>query len=143
MLNLQRLLELAGLVEDLPPARPDTLSREEALRIFARYGEPVLSGDDPKVAWKKLARVYHEAGSRPDPQAWSWINRAYGVLKSQKAPAAMQGFTNFDAQDAEPYEVWGWDGRFLMPGYKIEATPAQFGEVVTTSPYWAGVASIL
>lgn len=65
MLDLHRLLELAGLVEDLPTTRENT--HQEALRSFARDGQPVLHGDDACTAWLKLLGIY-EGGSRPDPQ---------------------------------------------------------------------------
>src|ERR1044072_1584978 len=123
MLTLARLLELAGLREDI-------MSRDQALRIFSHFGQPVFNDDDPRTAWINLQRKYHEGGREPNPEALTLINRAYGILKSASSKRGPQQAAPVYSDTAR-YEVYGWDGRALIPGYVIEATPEQFGEIVT------------
>lgn len=79
MLNLHRLLELAGR----PLREDDTMSVEDAEAVFRRVGEAVLHRDDKAAlrrSWIRLQRKYHEAGATPNPELMAMINSAYHVL---------------------------------------------------------------
>lgn len=128
MVTLRRLLELAGLLEDLPPVH-DNLPVETAKRLFASEGEPVDLTDTGSLhrAWLRLQRKYHEVGTTPDSERLARINRAYDVIKR----ATGEPMISRAASDEQPAEsaqttVWAWDGRLFTKGMTVKVTPSSY-----------------
>jgi hypothetical protein len=112
----------------------EDMTRARAIALFADEGYPVksLSDDGLHEAWINLQRKYHEGGRSPDPQKAQMINVAYDILKREPLSGNDDVHEDVDADlPLVEYTVWGWDGEYLLPGFRIECTTRQFDKVIT------------
>jgi hypothetical protein len=112
----------------------EAMTRASAVALFADEGYPAksLSEDGLHQAWINIQRIYHEGGRSPDPQKAQMINMAYDILKREP----LSGDDDVpEAPDPDlpldEYTVWGWDGEYLTPGFRVECTIRQFNKVIT------------
>ena len=109
------------------------MTRASAAAFFTDEGCAVerLSKDELRRAWITLQRRYHEGGQSPDPEKAQMTNMAYDILKreplSEGDDADEQAATDLPAHDNT---VWGWDGEYLTPGFRVACTAQQFGKVI-------------
>ncbi len=111
----------------------EAMSRASAVALFADEGYSVrgLSRDGLRQAWINLQRRYHEGGQSPDPHKAQMINMAYDVLKREPPSGDDDAREESDADlPLEEYTVWGWDGEYLTPGFRVECTVRQFNKVI-------------
>jgi hypothetical protein len=109
------------------------MTRASAVAFFAAEGYSVtsLSKDGLHQAWINLQRKYHEGGQRPDAEKAQTINVAYDVLKREPRSGDDDAHEEADADlPLDEYTVWGWDGEYLTPGFRVECTARQFGKVI-------------
>ncbi len=109
------------------------MTRASAVAFFAAEGYSVksLSKDGLHQAWINLQRRYHEGGESPDPEKAQTINVAYDILKREPLSGDDDAHEEFDADlPLDEYTVWGWDGEYLTPGFRVGCTVRQFNKVI-------------
>jgi hypothetical protein len=111
----------------------EAMTRASAVAFFAGEGYSVksLSKDGLHQAWINLQRKYHEGGQNPDPQKAQMSNMAYDILKREPRSGDDDAHEECDTDlPLDEYTVWGWDGEYLTPGFRVECTVRQFNKVI-------------
>jgi hypothetical protein len=106
------------------------MDRASAVALFASEGFFVesVSKDQLHKAWITIQRKYHEGGQNADPQKSQTFNIAYDILKEQPSPKKAD--QQPDDLPLDEYTVWGWDGEYLIPGFRIECSARGFDNVI-------------
>ncbi len=111
----------------------EAMTRAYAVIFFADEGYSVqsLSKDGLHQAWIDLQRKYHEAGQSPDPQKALMVNMAYDILKREPLSEDDDVHEESDTDlPLDEYTVWGWDGEYLIRGFRVGCTVRQFNKVI-------------
>ena len=114
----------------------ETMTRAHAVALFADEGYSVesLSEDGLHQAWIVLQKKYHEGGRSPDPEKSQMVNVAYDILKREPVSGDDDVHEESDASlPLNEYTVWGWDGKDLIPGFRVECTTRGFNKVIVTA----------
>ncbi len=111
----------------------EVMTRASAVAFFAAEGYSVksLSRDGLHQAWINLQRKYHEGGQNPDPQKAQMANMAYDILKRESPLGDDDAREEHDTNlPMDEYTVWGWDGVYLTPGFRVACSARQFDKVI-------------
>ena len=110
------------------PPLAEKMSGEHALSVFHQEGEYPTQAT-LRQSWLRLLKMYHEAGTTPNPERLTLINAARDVLRTCGDDVLPIAHTF----EAKTYVVWAWRGGHLVRGETVESSPEQFPQIARTA----------